>query len=389
MEINQLIEKFLMGKCSSEEISILNDFFKKKKVTALDKDFLKTWQTKNNGVSLKLREEAIWSKLKNKLETEEDEVLRPLKKKRFSTILKYAAIFVGIISTVFYVSNTNKVDKTLLKEELVKIQLSDGSVKKIVYRINIDTLKLNKKRLATQKGNQLIYFNNYKEDKIAKLSYNKLMVPHGKKFQVILSDGSQVYLNSGSSLKYPVEFIKGQKREVFLKGEGYFKISKNKEDAFIVNANKIQTKVYGTEFNISSYENEENINIVLVEGSIGVLNTAIENKENKLKPNQIASYSKENTKIKIDKVEVDSHIAWVDNILLFKNEKFSIILKKLERHYGVVFIYDEKNFKDERLTGRLETESITDVLSTMNKILDFKFIKTKNQITINPLIKKE
>ncbi|WP_299671879.1 FecR family protein [uncultured Polaribacter sp.] len=386
MEINRLIEKFLKNECSKEEISILNDFFKKKKITAFDKDFLIAWKSENEDVSLKFKEEAIWSQLKEKTAGDKNQNLHKRTKKRNShAILKYAAVFVGIITTAFYVFNNSSSTEEQKSEQPIKIKLADGSTKKIQLKMNLDTLKSRYQKLAVQKGNKLIYFRKEKDNNSHNLEYNTLTVPYGKKFQVILSDGSQIYLNSGSSLKYPVAFIEGQKREVFLNGEGYFKIAKNKKDAFIVHAKNIRTKVYGTEFNIASYDNEENINIVLVEGSVGVFKALEKNKENKLKPNQIATYSKSDKKMKIANVAIDSHIAWIDNVLLFKNEKFSIILKKLERHYGVKITINNENFyKDERFTGRFEVESIEDVLKTMNKVLDFQFTKNNNQISIHP-----
>ncbi|MCI2227626.1 DUF4974 domain-containing protein [Polaribacter sp. MSW13] len=383
MEINRLIEKFLKGNCSQEEISILNDFLNKKQIKELDVEFLKAWESENQDDSMMLKEEFIWCKLNDKLNEEKRiHTLKPLKKNSLYTLLKYAAIFIGIITTSFYVYNyTMQQEK---EEKFVKIRLSDGSIKKIKTKSKQDTLRNKTTKIATLKENQLIYFVKDKNKKTTKLVYNELIVPYGKKFQVILSDGSHVFLNSGSSLKYPVEFIKGQKREVFLSGEGYFKVAKNTEDSFIVNTKELSTKVYGTEFNISSYENEEKVNVVLVEGSVGVYNKQNNNKESRLKPNQMASYSKQVHKIKVDFVEIDSHIAWIDNVLLFRNEKFSVILKKLERHYGVEFVYNKESFSDERFTGRFEVESIEDVLNTINKVLDFNYIKNNKQIIINP-----
>ncbi|OAD44402.1 FecR family protein [Polaribacter atrinae] len=385
MEINRLIERFLKGECSPEEISILNDFFKGKQIKELDKEFLETWNSKDEEVSLKLKEDIVWNKLKGKIvEKEDTKFLKTSVKYRLLMLLKYAAILIGVISTVFYVYNSTKLKENSRKEEFVKIRLSDGSIKSFKIKNNIDTLRGSKDKIATLKGNKLIYFTKDKINKSKELAYNELSVPYGKKFQLVLSDGSQIYLNSGSSLKYPEEFMKGQKREVYLEGEGYFKISKNKEEAFIVNTNKVSTQVYGTEFNITSYENEEKVNVVLVEGSVGVYNKSNNNKERKLKPDQIASYSKIDHKMKVDFVDIDSHIAWIDNVLLFKNEKFSVILKKLERHYGVEFIDNTKNFTNVRFTGRFEVESIEEVLNTINKVLNFKYTKNNNQIIINP-----
>ena len=95
-----------------------------------------------------------------------------------------------------------------------------------------------------------------------------------------MSDGTLVYLNAGSTLRYPVTFLNGKSREVSLDGEAYFVVSKDKDHPFIVNANEVSTQVYGTEFNISSYKNDPKVDIVLVEGSIGVYNNSLTAKNN-------------------------------------------------------------------------------------------------------------
>ena len=148
------------------------------------------------------------------------------------------------------------------------------------------------------------------------LVYNTLYVPYGKKFGVVLSDGSEVYLNSGSTLKYPVKFIQGQSREVFLDGEAYFTVAKHKENSFLVNANNIISKVYGTQFNVSSYDNEAYTQVVLIEGSVGV-SSSENSSEFMLKPNEIAKYIKSNKTLVTNTVDVSSHVAWIDGVLLF------------------------------------------------------------------------
>ena len=103
-----------------------------------------------------------------------------------------------------------------------------------------------------------------------------MKVPYGKRFNVVFSDGSKAYLNSGSVIKYPVKFIQNEKREVFLEGEAYFDVTENKKDLFVVNSNGIKVEVYGTKFNFRNYFEDFNSDIVLVEGSIGIKNLNFE-----------------------------------------------------------------------------------------------------------------
>jgi ferric-dicitrate binding protein FerR (iron transport regulator) len=158
-----------------------------------------------------------------------------------------------------------------------------------------------------QKSNQLVYD---KDLKIETLVFHSLKVPYGKRFDIILSDNSKVYLNSGSTLKYPVKFLDNQIREVFLEGEAFFEVSEDEKNIFRVNSNGINVEVYGTKFNFKNYPEDYISDVVLVNGSVGI--SSSENKSiTKLSPGFKGSVDKES--FKVDKVKINTKIytSWI------------------------------------------------------------------------------
>jgi len=175
-------------------------------------------------------------------------------------------------------------------------------------------------------------------------------------------------------------------REVFLDGEAYFDVSKNKNDSFIVNTNDICTEVYGTEFNVSSYSNDDKKYVVLVEGSVGVFSSELNIAKQDLimlTPNKKASYSNQNKKITTKDVVVDNYIAWKDGVLMFENERFENIVRKLERHYNVTIQNNYTALNEIKFTGTFDIESIDQVLHAFQGYRSFKYELTNKKIIIN------
>ena len=155
---------------------------------------------------------------------------------------------------------------------------------------------------------------------------------------------------------------------------------------FYVNTKFLAAEVLGTEFNVSAYEDDQQTRIVLVEGSLNV------NKGNsgkvetvQLKPRQMASYSYRENVLTSKNVDISGHVAWKDGVLLFKNEDFYQITKKLERHFNINIDIDEDTIGKERYTGRFETETIEEVLNAFQRIKKFDYAVNNDKIQIiNP-----
>ena len=193
-------------------------------------------------------------------------------------------------------------------------------------------------------------------------------MPYGKRFNIILSDRTKVFLNSGSTLKYPIKFLPNQKREVFLEGEAFFDVTENKNELLVVNSNAIKVEVYGTKFNVRNYSEDFNCDIVLVRGSVGINNSEV-SELTMLKPGFKGTVDKENFNTTILKVNTKIYTSWIDGEVIFRNETFSQILKKLERLYNVTIINNKNESLDELFNAAInvENENIEQVLDYFNK----------------------
>ncbi|MDR3058680.1 MAG: FecR family protein [Prevotella sp.] len=185
-----------------------------------------------------------------------------------------------------------------------------------------------------------------------KLQLNQLTVPYGKTISLTLSDGTKMWVNSGSRVIYPSVFGK-DKREIFVSGEIYLDVVKNPDLPFIVKTNHINVNVLGTKFNVSAYDNESTQSVVLVSGAVGVKSNELKGNYNIL-PNQKFSYQASSKEVNIQKVDVNNYISWIQGYLLLNSENLDSVLQKLERHYNISFSYDSNKLKDIRVSGKLD-----------------------------------
>ncbi len=337
-----------------------------------------------------------WNSIKSKLHQDSNIVPvsdAPKSKLRFlsnvSGFIKYAAVFIGILGIGYFFMNQHKTtavtkNQLIIGDDNITLELENGNVKVIQPNGAQQSINISGKVVAEQSGNKLNY---EKENSAEKLAYNILTIPNGKKFQVILSDGTEVYLNSGSVLKYPVKFITGINRQVYLlEGEAYFDVTKDAKHPFIVNVDNMNVRVLGTEFNVSAYPEDPSISTVLVEGSVSIFGndkkydkaTSLE-----LKPRFKASWNKIKTNISVEEVDTDIYTGWKNGKLIFKNIQFKNIIKKLERHYNVTIINNNSKLDEKNYDATFDVETIEEVLNSFNKNYEIAYTIENNKIIIN------
>lgn len=198
--------------------------------------------------------------------------------------------------------------------------------------------------------------------------FNTLSTVKGQQYQVILPDGSKVWLNAASSLTYPANFARLKNRMVQLSGEAYFEVAKDKSHPFIVKTDKQQVEVLGTHFNINSYDDEMATTTTLLEGSVKVYNGK---GESVLLPGQQSTLAK--SKMEISKADVNETIAWKNGDFIFNNEEFGSILRQLSRWYNVDIV-DNGQHKDLRLSGTISrSKNISTVLKALEVTGEVKF----------------
>ena len=217
---------------------------------------------------------------------------------------------------------------------------------------------------ANSNGEELIYESS---KNTSRLVYNYLTIPRGGQFVIKLSDGTKVWLNSASQLKFPVAFIEGESRDVELVyGEAYFEVSPStahKGAHFQVYNKKQKVEVVGTEFNIKAYNDESNIYTTLVNGKV---NVETGNKKLRLVPNQQLNLDLKNNTSTIKTVDTYNEISWKDGVFSFKGKPLKEIMKVISRWYDVDVVFVNKNLETVQFKGSLDKkQSLQEILSIM------------------------
>jgi ferric-dicitrate binding protein FerR (iron transport regulator) len=211
-------------------------------------------------------------------------------------------------------------------------------------------------------------------EKISKPVYCTSVAPLGSISEVILPDGSHIFLNSGSTLKYAVGDSLGD-REIFLNGEAWFQVAKIKERPFLVHTSSYDIAVTGTTFNVKAYPEEREVVTTLVEGSVAVNRSGANTNESRtiLKQGQQLVYDKESDKVSVEEVNTRMYTSWKDNKLVFVNMKLKDLKTLLERRYGVDIVIVDQNIMDYHYDGTFKNETILEVLDILKQTLPIEY----------------
>jgi len=243
--------------------------------------------------------------------------------------------------------------------------LFDESNKQDVNRL-IDSMRVMSRTLA-------------KKETSSKVAYNTLTIPRGADFFFELEDGTKVWMNSESELRFPEKFI-GNERQVYLKGEAFFDVTPDKRKPFVVSTGKGDIRVYGTRFNLTNYIEKE-LSAVLVEGKVSFC--ATDGKETYMQPSQRLTYNQEKNQAKVETVDVSLYTAWVDKHFIFNGQTLEEILSTLSRWYNFKFIFHDDALRTIRLSGRLyRYDDINILLDSYRQIADIEFHIKGNNIVI-------
>lgn len=373
--ISELIVKKKLKSLSDSEKSRLKQFKKEFPISKeVDFDYVVQKVTDYSAID----KDKAWQSILEKYKKRHS---RPVFSLAIQPLLKYAAILVCLLGlTYFFV--TNHQPEQDIPKGAITLQLENGDTKIITSDGNEKILNSDGEVVGVQKESELTYENDLKSKKLA---YNELKIPFGKTFQVVLSDGTKVHLNSGSSLKFPVKFIKGNNRMVFLTGEAYFEVSKDKLHPFVVHSNGMDVRVLGTKFNVTSYPEDKIINTVLVEGSVQVYNRNDPEHKSIIVPGEKASFNRGNKNISISKVDVDLYTAWTNGQLVFKGVRFKDMILKLERAYNVSITSNNKELNEEVFSANfnMDVDKIENIMLYLSKIHHFTYTIKNDKIIIN------
>ena len=212
------------------------------------------------------------------------------------------------------------------------------------------------------------------------VAYNEIKVPNGEKSMITLYDGSKIWLNSGTTFRYPATFSKNE-RKVFVDGEAFFDIAKNKNQPFIVNANQLDIKVLGTRFNVYAYHDEPEFQVTLEEGSVHT-KAASGKRWTILTPGEQATYNRNTNQMRKETVDTDLYSSWKENLLRFEDTPFRDVIKKMEHWYGVQISLDQSINPEEAYTMTIKTESLREMLNLLAKTTQIKYEIKENKVLI-------
>jgi len=334
--MNNLILKFCKGNYSKEEFQRIKEIFQNEELTdSLEEHLQSHWDSYDNSL---IGDETEFDRIKNRvLQSINDEDKRSLQtghsfdaKRFFIRFSRVAAVLlIPLLVSLFFIFRHNQPDSTMFADNVVKV--SRGVV-----------------------------------------SY------------LHLPDGTQVWLNSGSRLTYGNTFNK-ENRNVILEGEAYFEVTKNPKKPFIVKGKEMAVKVLGTKFNVKSYTEDASVVVTLLEGSVHLSDANNQSSSSLLlKPNEQATFIKENSKLTVNKVDAKNACEWIHGNLVFDDQEFGQIVKSLERQYNITIKVEDREIEQLHFYGKFRnTQPIEEILNIMSANQKFHYNQNGNVFTFS------
>ena len=363
------IAKSMAGELSDEELQLLDEWrmasgrnrrlydrivsregweSKQKHFTAFDK--VSGWQ----GYSKKLEKKAI----------------------RWRVFLRYAAVLLIPLGAAVYgvlhsgeetvsLADLNAITPGGTRAELV---LPSGEVVDLVEKSGV--ISRGENTVINNEGKTLSYKSTGNQAPMDSLRYNEVIVPKGGEYQLVLSDGTLVYLNSMTKVRFPERFSE-KCREVEVCGEAFFEVTKNKDVPFIVKTGAYEITVLGTKFNVTAYADEHMITTTLVEGAVSISGKCI-GEARTLRPNEQLVLDQTSGGVEVRKVDVNYYTAWKDGMFRFRDVRLEEIMRVVERWYDMTVVYEDESVKDLHFgfnMSRLETiEPLLNIFELNGKI---------------------
>lgn len=387
--LEYLFECYINQKCSSQEEEELMQLLAEPENEATVK-ILIDQVVENTDSDLQMPDDVADSIFKSILEVEKGLAV-PVKKEKvifIHTMRIAAAAIILLLAVATYWFTEKKVysEGTLVAKK--PMQVLPGGVKASLTIANGSIISLDNMQNGTvakqgnthihKKEGSLVYNANASSGVNVPVMYNKLTTARGSQYQLILADGSKVWLNAESSLRFPATFV-GSQREVELTGEAYFEVSKNKEKPFMVKVGGMQVEVLGTHFNVNGYTEENDIVTSLLDGSVKVTKGVL---KDLLKPGQQAILNKKEEQIKILNADMNDVVAWKNGLFQFKSADISSILRQIERWYDVKIIYAGK-IPVRRFEGKISRKAqLSEVLQIL-ELSNIKFTVEGKNIIVN------
>lgn len=377
--IAKLISKEKVGDLTEEEQRILREWLANNKNNQAAYDHASDGKLiqKSHDLYYKINREKSWKKVTNEIPE-----LNRTKVIRLRSVLKWAAvILLPLLATTFLLNevywNADDVVVEAGKAQAV-LELENGQTIYLEDHQGKD-IKSGKAKVATNTNNNLIYNKGVAQEE--QLAYNTIKTPIQGEYSMILSDGTKVWLNAKSELRYPVKFGKAN-REVNLKGEAYFEVAKDSSKAFVVHiANGSEVKVLGTEFNVMAYDDEEEVQTTLVEGKVQF---AFNDEQVILLPGKQSGLNRNTNQIEVRKVKTNQYSAWKDGKFVFSREPLSSVFRKISRWYGVTVKCDDQELLNRRISGMMNKyENVSELIQLLEEVSPVDIEINKQELIVS------
>jgi transmembrane sensor len=378
-KISSLIEKYFADKISPEEYKTLKEWYDNKS-NRKSEWILEDSEEEN----LKMR---MFSNIKARIT-----IQSPVKRLRRYRIVAAASMLILLSAYLYFeirppvrpTLKTVKINNRRYKNDIAPggnkavLTLADGSQVVLDNTRNGASISQADVVIRKEKSGQITYDPQNLHHEVNQI--NSISVPKGGQYQVILSDGTRVWLNAASSLKYPTCFS-GKERNVELLGEAYFEVAPNKDMPFHVKVNNMEVEVLGTHFNIMAYPDEQHTTTTLLEGSVKVIEADI---SRLIVPGQQALLNKSTGLIHVQHADIDQVMAWKKGYYLFKSENIKNIMRELDRWYNIDVTYTG-SFEDKTFSGKISRfKNISAILQLLELTEDVHFKIEGRRVTVMP-----
>lgn len=310
---------------------------------------------------------------------------KKLVKLNWINLLKYAAVIALPILLATYLFLEVDTQQNYVSDIFVEIEpgvkraqliLSNGE--KIELDENKKDLTNGELNVKIENKNQSLNYTSLNSE-AKELRFNHLLIGRGEEYQLILSDGTKVWLNSESKLSYPTRFASNI-REVELEGEAYFEVTKNKKAPFIVKTKQMDVEVLGTSFNVSAYQDEDKMKTTLVEGSVKVVTNYGITEAKIIKPDEQAIFDMNSNKMTIGAVDAKMYGRWREGVFAFEEDNLDEIMRKLARWYKVRVFFQDDEARHYQFSGKLPRfESCNELLDMIEKTTNVTFEVKNNE----------
>lgn len=363
--IRRLIQLDLVGGLSPEEKGKLEDWINESEEHRL--------------LFCKIKKQLSINEIRNYLQTDVEDAWKKVREKTFGAPpvrprirpkwLKYAAVVLPVLLsiTLWYTWKEEMKNKQATVTRLSPVLTLDNGEKYQLDPEEQTEIYVNEEVKAYQAGGGLIYDTTARQEEN---KYNRIEVPRGSEYWIVLPDGTRVWLNAATELKYPVAFH-AKERRVYLKGEAYFEVAPDKNRPFYVETEEVKIRVLGTVFDVNTHYTR-GVRTVLVEGAVAL--EWGDQKEIRMKPGELADFDRTTTEVTLKEVDVTSYISWKEGYFVFEDEPLEEIMHTLSLWYDKEFLFVGKRSRALHFSGHIKRyERIETILSAITDVTGVEF----------------